>query len=481
MLLLLLLPLFLTAAATTTTVTAFLVPRRQPFTAAATAALPRIVVAVGVVPPPSTAAAVSSRSCSVELVEPTTGCHVVLLGCFHGSQSSAEDVQSALRISDKQNLGTVDNINNNYNNSNNNNYNNNNNNNNNVVVALELCPQRYLELQRRGRRGGGGDMVVVDEPHNGDKGGWPQLPPKQQQRIRRPWIDRYIRMIHSTYQNQNVATAVVTAFLGAASGLQTGILNLQPGLEFTTAMKIAADNDMHVILADQDVDTTLQRLGDLPNIALEMWRDFFLTATTKNAAGSSCEQDSFRREVTALHTALWGCAKQKQQQQVTLSAFLTRSDAAVNDLLRMTLTLLLLWQAVHWSLSQFCAMLTLNPASAAAVESSGWAVKDLADAVATTTTVVDDDSAMMGTGGLVTMVVINVALLLMTYLAVALPIARVVIRERDDHLTKGIRAACQLAAGQKNGRVVAVLGLLHVNGVALRLLQPQQQQQQHEP
>ena len=57
-----------------------------------------------------------------------------------------------------------------------------------------------------------------------------------------------------------------------------------------------------------------------------------------------------------------------------------------------------------------------------------------------------------------------------------LPAARVILAERDDILTNGIQAACRLAAakhekdGKRRGRVVAVLGLLHVNGVAKRML-----------
>ena len=54
------------------------------------------------------------------------------------------------------------------------------------------------------------------------------------------------------------------------------------------------------------------------------------------------------------------------------------------------------------------------------------------------------------------------------YIALALPAVRVVLTERDAILTNGIQSACQRAG--KNGRVVAVLGLLHVNGVAKRML-----------
>jgi hypothetical protein len=76
--------------------------------------------------------------------------------------------------------------------------------------------------------------------------------------------------------------------------------------------------------------------------------------------------------------------------------------------------------------------------------------------------------------------VFDFAVLAIGYISVALPAARVIVRERDDQLTAGIQQACRLAV-QSKGRlgkgnnatppkVVAVLGLLHVNGVAQRIL-----------
>jgi hypothetical protein len=76
------------------------------------------------------------------------------------------------------------------------------------------------------------------------------------------------------------------------------------------------------------------------------------------------------------------------------------------------------------------------------------------------------------------------------HLGLVLPAARVVLWERDACLARGIRAACRHAAmaaasrgpradpppegagGGRRGRVVAVLGFLHVNGVAERLASP---------
>ena len=64
----------------------------------------------------------------------------------------------------------------------------------------------------------------------------------------------------------------------------------------------------------------------------------------------------------------------------------------------------------------------------------------------------------------------------LNYLLVALPATRIILSERDDQLAAGIQAACQLASSSlplsssySPGRVVAVLGFFHVNGVARRL------------
>ena len=62
------------------------------------------------------------------------------------------------------------------------------------------------------------------------------------------------------------------------------------------------------------------------------------------------------------------------------------------------------------------------------------------------------------------------------YVGIALPASRVVLSERDDILADGIWAACRNAV--PDGRVVAVLGLLRVNGIAHRLLCDKELQEQ---
>lgn len=104
------------------------------------------------------------------------------------------------------------------------------------------------------------------------------------------------------------------------------------------------------------------------------------------------------------------------------------------------------------------------------------------EATSTASLVADSVSASLPqTGGPIDIPldVFNFCILAIGYISVALPAARVVLRERDEQLTAGIQQACRLAVQQQqNGsknktsvpKVVAVLGLLHVNGVAQRIL-----------
>ena len=180
-----------------------------------------------------------------------------------------------------------------------------------------------------------------------------------------------------------------------------------------------------------------------------MWRELVTTGSW---------HDTFGREVGALKTALLGSTNSDSpsnnaQQQVTLPAFLTRSDEAVKDLLRLAVAPVLILQGVNLAVSQSVGLMFLDPAFAASADTAAAAAAVVADA--------DPLSGFLWSAA-------NVAIILLGYMSVALPATRVVLRERDDHLATGIRAACRIAPS--GGRVVAVLGLLHVNGVARRLL-----------
>ena len=403
---------------------------------------------------PSWAAVVSTKTtrppktcrygCFIEVVEPETQCQVVLVGCFHGSQSSAADVEASL--SSNPQAARTD------------------------VVVLELCASRFADLRK--------DFMLsqqqkqqLQQQENEDQEAEVDVgitnkqqslsPPTQPKQKQLPWIQRYSRMIQKTAQAQGLPTAVAAAILGGVSGLQTALSNLEPGLEFTTATQIAAANNMDIVLADQAVDTTLQKMGQLPWIALEMWQDCFVLGWN----------DTFGREWSALTTALCGTSS---GPSVTLWAFLTRSDAARRDLLRLTLAPLLLLQLVNVALTQGIGhLLLLTPVGDADLLSTAAATTAAATSNTASSLLTSSGGGVVGDADFITSVAVALAhasVCVLGCLTVALPATRVVLRERDDQLAEGIRAACRhTSSSTSNKRVVAVLGLLHVNGVAQRL------------
>ena len=174
----------------------------------------------------------------VEFTDPKTGCHVVLLGCFHGTASSSRDVQQVVTPETD-------------------------------YVALELCATRFSDLRQ--------DIQKQQEESAGS------LPSsKVEQQKRRPWAVAYIEMISKTVQKRGLPTGVAAAVLAGFSGLQTAISGFTPGLEFTTAVDCSIENDCDIILADQVVDETLRRIGTLPQISWEMNVQSILSKDSNN-------------------------------------------------------------------------------------------------------------------------------------------------------------------------------------------------------
>jgi hypothetical protein len=412
-------------------------------------------------------------------MEPTTNCTVILVGCFHGSASSSANVQAILDATQPR------------------------------VVVLELCAQRYTSLQTK-------------------------EPPRDDETSRdRVDADRFVETLRGRRQplsfsllwlrNQvpfgvsfgNIGSTsktrvgLVSALLGAVSGLQSRLWQLQPGLEFTTAIHWAQRQQRHehsvgcdVILADQAVDTTLARLAQVPSVATCLWHDFLsyggattntTTSSTTTTAGSSLEDRyaaTYGVPAQALHTALWGptngafvpWAKQAAGSgnptaiatapSVSLLSFLTRSRAAIGELARIL-------AVPFW-------ILLLGNTAAAFMDSAAMASTSLGESQTAAEYLEGAMEWSSGTAG-GTMaawlpLVWNAALLVWAYHALALPLTQVVLCERDDVLANGIRTACRHATSdiivQNNSNddsavvVVAILGLLHVNGVAQRLQRP---------
>jgi len=415
-----------------------------------------------------------SRRPYVELIEPETGCQVILLGCFHGSQSSAADVRDCLNDNNQQPATDI--------------------------VALELCASRFASLRR--------DYLATKESGNSlqskqstktkastnmaddkvDADDTDLLDRNSRQQPRKSWLERYSEMILKMSATRGVSAALAAALLGGVSGLQVTLSGLEPGLEFTTALDIAVsqskeESDSHtmdIVLADQNVDETLNKVGNLLSVSLNLWKDCWQKGW----------DESFGKESDALSVALFGNMHVKQihgdDSQVSLPAFLTRSRAALQDLARL-------------AVPPFCFLQFLNFVV--------WQSLGDSSAMVDPTFVTIAPSLSVTTTSLIMW--INTFLSVgLGYLSIALPATQAILRERDDYLARGIATACRLAVQKKRarmvtthtssqegslllppqspvtkiskewveqptGRVVAVLGLLHVNGVAQRLLMKQ--------
>jgi len=324
---------------------------------------------------------------TVEFIDPETQCQVVLLGCFHGTESSSKDVERAV-TSDTN------------------------------VVALELCASRFTDLQR--------ELFQKEEQGDG-----------RTEQEEKPWIVAYLEMISKTIRQRGLPTGLAAAVLGGFSGIQTALSGFTPGLEFTTALERSREYNCDIILADQDVDETLRRVGSLPKISLE-------TVLSSNRLELwQLHQETLVRAVigdTSASSSLAG-----PLPQVQLPSVLLRNRAAIRDLVRLTIPPTLFFWALVYGAAALAGVDVSNTTSEAYYDAATWSEYLL---------------HWLGSAGI----------LASGYLGLALPAVGVILTERDEILTSGIQAACRRAGN--GGRVVAVLGLLHVNGVAKHMARP---------
>ena len=388
--------------------------------------------------------------CIVELIEPETNCTVRIIGVFHGSHSSAKDVMECITSSTD-------------------------------VVVLELCSDRYrdlivkksfeaLPMKRPSERGS--IESDCDDEESGVRDTDTEF--KQSEIASNPramsWFEQYIRVVGDAIDRQGWRTGMVVAIFGLVNGFQEQILQLQPGLEFITASEIASNFSIPIVLADQDVTVTLQRIGQLSHTTYDLWYDFL----QKRSWGTT-----FGPLAYALSVAIFGGWMHVDDTPaptlLTLPQFLTRNIDAIQDLLRFVGLPLFIIELPNLILSLHDSQSVFN-----------YAVGNVD---------MQQDDPLITT-------VLNFIVIAIFYLCVALPATQVILMERDDVLTTGIRAACRLAKEKRKAEkrtprkiansllqrisgetgdadqeveVVVVLGLLHVNGVALRLSQNSKQ------
>ena len=360
-----------------------------------------------------------ANQAAVNFIDPVTGCEVVLLGCFHGTESSATDVEDCLLGKNTHPAS---------------------------AVVLELCPTRFADLRR--------DILEQTNKESNQK---------------KDWFPAYAASVSKTIQSRGLATGIAAAILGGVSGLQTSMTGFQPGLEFQRAIQVATNDidNCQIFLADQAVETTLQRMGSLPQIAATL---LFQKDDRKLLL--------LQEDTQTLTRAIFGDSTLlKQGQQLSLASVLTRSRPALQDLARLTIPPVLALQSLLLLLTTSSVL--VEPTVAA--DPTSTTVLTLSDAIETLPLSFEESSVwtMMIMEPLMSAVV-----LVAGYLAVALPAVRVILTERDEQLARGIRAACRRTAGTTTTtatttheqelpppKVVAVLGFLHVNGVAKRLLE----------
>ena len=362
----------------------------------------------------------------VELYDPRTNCQIFLLGCLHGSQSSAQDVLDLLHSpsANASNSSAVD------------------------AIVLELCATRFFDLKR--------SMEIQINNENNEL---------SEYEIRPGWT--YSSLLTRTIERKGLSSGIAATILGGFTAFQ-GALNgksqkskqgLDPldrsGLEFQYAIQFVENqarmltgNTPDLILADREVTETISRIGNLPAVSLKL-------LTGANAI------QNIRQESDHLQNALWGPSiKDNQQNHAFLDVgnVLFRSSAAISDLVRLTVVplavavgILTIFShgfgnspiSVYWDISN---SLTLND------------IQRLSTSV-----------AMEG--------LLDIVILSLSYITLALPVTKVILRERDTQLANGVIDACQLVARRneqgmrKTGIIVAVLGLLHVNGVSKILLE----------
>jgi pheromone shutdown protein TraB len=354
------------------------------------------------------------------------------LGCFHGTKSSADDV--ARLIDDDTD-----------------------------VIVLELCTSRFADLRRQQEK------LHRQAQDEGKERGYKsqQINSESWRRaITSSWPVRYGQTVSATFAKKGVATGVAALLLTGVSGLQSAMSGFQPGLEFTTALERGRQLNCDIVLADQDVDETLRKLGSIP---VDVWKNMLLLHNKKSSIVHNKDENInynslFEESVYHLKTltrAVFGDSGDSTVPQVRAFPVLVRNGAAVRDLVRLVIPSLvtivvssqifglIIGSAADWSF----AVLADDTIAVANVFSSEHQ---------NTISGVDDVS-----GSWAVHVLASSCILLSGFLSMA-PIIKVILTERDAVLTEGILSACQRAGN--GGRVVAVLGLLHVNGVANRIM-----------
>ncbi len=367
----------------------------------------------------------------IELTHKSTNTTIVLIGCLHGSSSSSNDVETIL------NAEPTD------------------------VVVLELCPTRYKDLIKYNLSKREKKMTKSNNAGS-----------------------EYLEMVSKTIQARGISTGIAAAILGGASSISSSLSGFETGLEFITAIDYVQQlkhnngeddhNKCDIILGDRFVDETMKGVGSIPKLSYSMWHEFM-------QQGWNWEK-TYGIDANVISNAISGDADLKQKgYQVDMGKVLSRNEDVKNDLLRLVLPSFVFVQL---------GVLLLNGSLASLLQSteSLSSVYDLDMLLDVSFLMTDTDWKNLFVDFMVEIITSGLVLIV-GYISLALPSVRVILTERDIQLTESIEAACKIATateqicrdGNNNNnrdsnerrpkRVVAVLGLLHVNGIAKKLIE----------
>jgi hypothetical protein len=453
-----------------------------------------------------------------QLYDPATNCHIFLLGCLHGSESSGQDVLDLLhsppvlqlehwvasnntknstytQTSDDENYANHPGVD---------------------AIVLELCATRFQDLVRSMSKSLSQQQQESSNTEEQREYDLQLLQPGKQ------WTT-YPTLLKRTVERRGLSSGIAATVLGGFSAFQGVFLNngnngrrgrgnqervlndhdeLEgAGLEFQIAIQYAQQksqqssssssansNAVDLVLADREVTETLQRLGQLPKVSWNL-------LTGPNA------MDEIQTEIINFRTALWGdngngtdhLGTQNNPAFVNVGNVILRNADAVRDLLQLAIVPLLVASVTLLTLASTGLGLGLG------FQPSSWMVlSDLSSTLSST----DLQSLAVS---ITEEAIMDVIVLGLSFVVLALPVTKVILTERDVQLAKGVQDACQLvfarqrrkqdglldqsenpvqcsqdtsdensgsiSSGGSPSVVVAVLGLLHVNGVSKLLLE----------
>mmetsp|Transcript_39685 Transcript_39685/g.58904 ORF Transcript_39685/g.58904 Transcript_39685/m.58904 type:complete len:385 (-) Transcript_39685:31-1185(-) len=281
------------------------------------------------------------------------------------------------------------------------------------AVVLELCQPRMVDLIR-----------YVDEQQH--------LTP----------LEQYSKMVSSVFQRQEWPTLLPLLLVSAFSFIQTELSGLRPWYEFATAKQVCEEEGIDVFLADQTRDDTYREMRKFPQ-----------TAGTLLTSKERIEQAS-----RVLNRAFLGEAD-LPVPQLSFLDFITRSSQVVTELFRYMAPFLPILLLTGYSVDELDASIAeyLEGTSLGNPSLSGGLVGGGGGGI-------QDSIASFGFD-----ILACVFSLALVYTAMALPLAKIILSERDKYLTRNIKRACEFVTEQRDGqpgRVLVVLGFLHCNGIA---------------